>query len=154
MKHIGDAIGGALVIAAVSTFGDYLWANFLPHHRSIYGLTHGTLLFLAVGLYLGMRAHKAAIGAIGGGLLGFLAAGSFYVLSPVLGYAAMFLMYIGVWVGVDVVGGCCSAHFSVDLKFSAEAPPIKVCGSVAVSIGTPWPFDDIDVSVGPLCIGG
>ena len=105
MKHIGDAVGGALAIAAVSTLGDYLWANFLPHHRSIYGLTHGTLLFLAVGLYLGMRAHKAAIGAIGGGLLGFLAAGSFYVLRPVLGYAGMFLMYIGVWVGLGLLNG-------------------------------------------------
>ena len=105
MKHIGDAIGGALVIAAVSTLGDYLWANFLPHHRPIYGLTHGTLLFLTVGLYLGVRTHKAAIGAVGGGLLGFLAAGSFYALSPVLGYAAMFLMYIGVWVGLGLLNG-------------------------------------------------
>ena len=105
MKHIGDAVGGALAIAAVSTLGDYLWANFLPHHRSIYGLTHGTLLFLAVGLYLGARAHKAATGAAGGGLLGFLAAGSFYVLRPVLGYTAMFLMYIGVWVGLGLLNG-------------------------------------------------
>ena len=104
-KHVGDAIGGALVIAAISTLGDYLWANVLPHHRSIYGLTHGTLLFLAVGLYLGVRAHKTAIGAVGGGLLGFLAAGSFYVLRPVLGYAAMFLMYIGVWVGLGLLNG-------------------------------------------------
>ena len=105
MKYIGDAIGGALVIAAVSTLGDYLWANFLPHHRSVYGLTHGTLLFLAVGLYLGVRAHKAAIGAVGGGLLGFLAAGSFYVLRPALGYAAMFVMYIGLWVGLGLLNG-------------------------------------------------
>jgi hypothetical protein len=62
--------------------------------------------------------------------------------------------YINVWAGVDVAFGCCSVHFMVDLKFSAEAPPVKVCGSVEVVIGTPWPFDDIDVNVGPLCIGG
>jgi hypothetical protein len=105
MKHIGDAVGGALAIAAVSTLGDYLWANVIPHHRPIYGLMHGALLFLAVGLYLGVRAHKAAIGAVGGGLLGFLAAGSFYVLRPVLGYSAMFLMYIGVWVGLGLLNG-------------------------------------------------
>src|SRR5437762_9427803 len=104
-KHSGDAVGGAVAIAAVSTCGDYLWANFLPHHRPIYGLTHGTLLFLAVGLYLGVRAHKAVAGAVGGGLLGLLAAGSFYALRPVLGYTAMFLMYIGVWVGLGLLNG-------------------------------------------------
>jgi hypothetical protein len=103
--HIGDAIGGALAIAAVSTLGDYLWANFLPHHRPIYGLTHGTLLFLAVGLYLGVLAHKAAIGAVAGGLLGFLAAANFYVLSPILGYSPMFLLYIGVWLGLGLLNG-------------------------------------------------
>jgi hypothetical protein len=105
LEHIGDAIGGALAIAAVSTLGDYLWANVLPHHRPIYGLTHGTLLFLAVGLYLGARAHRPATGAVVGGLLGFLAAGSFYVLQPMLGYTAMFLMYIGVWVGLGLLNG-------------------------------------------------
>jgi hypothetical protein len=104
-KHVGDAIGGALAIAAVSTFGDYLWATVIPHHRPIYGLTHGTLLFLAVGLYLGVLAHKAAIGAVAGGLLGFLAAANFYVLSPILGYSPMFLLYIGVWLGLGLLNG-------------------------------------------------
>lgn len=105
MKHIGDAIGGAVAIAAVSTVGDYLWANLIPHHRPVYGLTHGTLLFLAVGLYLGARARQPAIGALGGALLGLLAAGGFYVLQPMLGYAAMFLLYIAVWVGLGVLNG-------------------------------------------------
>ena len=105
MNGIGDAIGGALVIAAVSTFGDYLWANVIPHRHPIFGLTHGALLFLAVGLYLGARANRPAIGAAGGALLGLLAAAGFYVLQPVLGYSSMFLLYIGVWVGLGLLNG-------------------------------------------------
>ena len=46
VKRIGEAVGGGLVMAAVSTLGDFLWANWLPHHRPIYGLAHGTLLLL------------------------------------------------------------------------------------------------------------
>ena len=105
MKGISDAIGGAVTIAAVSTVGDYLWANFIPHHRPIYGLIHGTLLFLAVGLFLGVRLHKPAIGAVAGALLGFLAAGGFYLLSPRFGYAPMFPIYIGVWLGLGLLNG-------------------------------------------------
>jgi hypothetical protein len=105
MKGVADAVGGALAIAAVSTAGDYLWANVIPHHVPVYGLLHGALLFLAVGLYLGVRAHKAAIGAVAGALLGVLAAGTFYVLSPRVGYSAMFPLYIAVWVGLGFLNG-------------------------------------------------
>ncbi len=68
--------------------------------------------------------------------------------------AGSFHGYIDAWAGVDIAFGCCDVHFMIDLKFSAQAPPIEVCGSVAVFISTPWPAPDIDVSVGPLCIGG
>ena len=45
-------------MAAVSTLGDVVWATWIPQHRVIFGLTHGTLLFLVVGLYLGALAHR------------------------------------------------------------------------------------------------
>ena len=94
-----------MVLAAASTCGDYLWANLIPHHRPIYGLAHGTLLFLVVGEYLGAVVNKTAIGALGGALLGFLAAGSFYVLRPALGYSAMFILYFAVWAALGVLNG-------------------------------------------------
>ena len=47
------AIGGAAAIAAVSTLGDFLWANVIPGHRPLYGITHGTILFACIGIYLG-----------------------------------------------------------------------------------------------------
>ena len=105
MSGIGTAVGGALVMAAVSTLGDFSWANWLPHHRPIYGLIHGTLLLLVVGLYLGAVSHKAAIGAAGGALVGLLAAGGFYLLQPLIGYSALFVLWIGLWVALGLLNG-------------------------------------------------
>ena len=72
-------------------------------HRPVYGLTHGTLLFLGIGLVFGVAAGRAASGAIAGAVLGFAAAGSFYVLAPLMGFAAMFVAWIGVWVALGVL---------------------------------------------------
>jgi hypothetical protein len=56
--------------------------------------------------------------------------------------------------GADIAFGCCHVAFGIELMFSAEAPPVKVCGKVRVYISVPWPAPDIDVNVGPLCLGG
>jgi hypothetical protein len=98
-------IAGAIVTAAVSTLGDYLWANVLPHHRPIYGLIHGAVLFLTVGCCLGAAAGRAFIGAAGGAVIGFSAAGGFYLLRPVLGYSGMFVMFVGLWVALGLLNG-------------------------------------------------
>jgi hypothetical protein len=50
---IRASFGGALALAAVSTLGDFLWANWIPGHRPLYGIIHGTILFACIGLYLG-----------------------------------------------------------------------------------------------------
>jgi len=105
VSGIGSAAGGALVMAIVSTLGDFLWANWLPHHRPIYGLVHGTLLLLVVGLYLGAVSHRAAIGAAGGALVGLLAAGGFYLLQPLIGYSALFVLWAGLWVALGLLNG-------------------------------------------------
>ena len=96
---------GALVIAAVSTLGDFVWANWIPGHRPVFGLTHGTLLFLCMGLYLGSLERQRFKGAIGGALIGFLAAGSFYVLAPLAGYSVMFLVWALLWLALAVLEG-------------------------------------------------
>ncbi len=98
-------LNGALVMAGVSTIGDFIWATWIPRHRPIYGLTHGTMLFLCLGLYLGACAGRPAIGAGAGALLGFLAAGSFYELAPLTGYWVMFVLWIAVWVGLGFLNG-------------------------------------------------
>ena len=99
------AIVGALVTAAVSTLGDYLWANVLPHQRPLYGLAHGALLFLTVGFCLGVAAARPLAGAVGGVLIGFAAAGNFYLLQPFIGYSALFVMFFGLWLALGVLNG-------------------------------------------------
>ena len=91
MTGITATIVGSLIIAAVSTLGDFVWVTWLPEHRAAYGLIHGTLLFCAIGLFLGVLAARPAVGAAGGALIGALAAGAFYLLAPLVGYSAMFV---------------------------------------------------------------
>jgi len=99
------AIAASLVMAAVSTLGDYLWANVLPHHIPIYGLTHGALLFLTAGACLGVAASKPIAGAIGGALIGFSAAAAFYLLQPYIGYSALFVLFVGLWIALGFLNG-------------------------------------------------
>jgi hypothetical protein len=102
---IRPAIIGALVIAAVSTLGDLIWAMWIPRHRPAYGLTHGTLLFLCIGLVLGGMATKWLTGALVGAAIGFVAAGSFYLLVPFTGFWSMFVIWFAVWIALGVFHG-------------------------------------------------
>jgi hypothetical protein len=97
MTGFAASIGGALAMAAVSTVGDFIWANWIARPRMIFGLTHGTVLFLCMGFYLGAIARKPAIGAVAGALIGFIAAGSFYLLAPLAGYSVMFFVWVALW---------------------------------------------------------
>ena len=105
MTGVGAAIGGALAIAAVSTLGDFIWASAIPRYRPVYGLVHGTALLLCIGLYLGLCARRPVLGGWAGALIGLLAAASFYVLQPLLGYAAMFASWCGLWMALGWLSG-------------------------------------------------
>ena len=50
MTWMTATAAGALAMAGVSTLGDFVWATWIPQHRVIFGLTHGTLLVVVVGL--------------------------------------------------------------------------------------------------------
>lgn len=92
-------VAGSLLLAALSTAADFLWAHFALPHRVVYGLVHGSLIFLALGSYLGALRGRAARGAFGGLGIGLAAAAAFYVLASALGYAAMFVSWMAVWLG-------------------------------------------------------
>jgi hypothetical protein len=94
-----------LALAAVSTFGDFVWARFLPEHEPIYGLLHGLLLGGIFGLALGLVRGRPAAGAFGGAAIIFGAALGFYALRPLLGYAAMFLLWMVLWLGFAFLSG-------------------------------------------------
>lgn len=105
MSRIAPAVVGALATAAVSTFGDYLWANVLPHGQPIYWFAHAVLLFLTVGVCLGWPSRKPLTGAVGAAAIGALATAGFYVLQPFMGYSAMFALFVAVWLGLGLLTG-------------------------------------------------
>ena len=100
-----NAILGALLIAAVSTLGDFVWAGMHLRHRVPYGLAHGAILFLCMGAYFGSLQNKTLRGALYGAAIGLSAAGSFYLLSPVAGYSVMFFVWAFVWIALAFLVG-------------------------------------------------
>jgi hypothetical protein len=97
------ALAGAIALAAVNTLGDYIWANYVPRHRMLFGLTHGTLLLLALGAYLGLVRRRPALGALGGAVVGLSAAALFYALVKFIGWSAMFVAWVALWIGFAVL---------------------------------------------------
>jgi hypothetical protein len=60
----------------VSTLGEIPLGHVDPEtHRPIYGLTHGTLLYLVLCWYLGNASQHPVAGIVGGALVGRLAPG-------------------------------------------------------------------------------
>lgn len=102
---VAEAITGSLLIALLSTAGDFIWATWITSGRAVFGFAHGALLFLAIGLFLGNVAGRPVTGAIAGGCIGALAAGLYYVLSPLLGFSAMVVAWMAVWIGLASMYG-------------------------------------------------
>lgn len=100
MRGALEALGGTLLLAVASTLGDLVWARWIPEHRPAFGLAHGTLLFLVLGLWLGTLARRPVAGAAGGAAIGFAAAAGFYALAPWLGASAMFATWCLLWIAV------------------------------------------------------
>jgi hypothetical protein len=94
MPGLTYAIAGALLLAALSTAYDFIWAYFAVEHRPLYGLVHGTTLLAAAGLVLGWGPDRRMSGAAGGALAGLLAAAAFYGLVVVTGFIAAL---VGAW---------------------------------------------------------
>ena len=97
---ISESIRSAVGMAAVSTLGDVIWVVWIPQHLPVYGMTHGTLLFAVLGLFLGSIARRRVAGFLSGAGCGFAAAGSFYLLSPLFGFSVMFAVWFGIWIGL------------------------------------------------------
>jgi hypothetical protein len=94
---IRNSLVGAIVTAAVSTAADYLWANALPHGQPIYWFAHAIVLFLTVGFCLGLPSRKPLNGALGAAAIGCAATLGFYFLQPLVGYSALFVLFIALW---------------------------------------------------------
>ena len=80
------ALVGAVVLGALGTFYDFIWAHFSVRHTALHGLVHGMTLLSAVGLVLAWRPRRPGAGLAGGAAVGLVSAASFYAFFPVLGY--------------------------------------------------------------------
>ena len=92
-----------MVTAAISTAGDYLWANVLPHGRPVYWFAHAIVLFSTVGACLGAPAGKPLSGMIGAVAIGCAATLGFYLLQPLIGYSALFVLFFGLWLALGAL---------------------------------------------------
>ena len=99
LRAATHALLGALLLAGVSTLGDFIWAFYRLEHRPVYGLVHGALLCSAIGLYLGLLRGRLVHGAIGGVAIGLGAAAGFYGLAHFAGIAAMLPAWMALWIG-------------------------------------------------------
>lgn len=91
---------GALLMAAITTAGDYAWFEFGIRHNPVAGILHGVVLMGSLGAILGFQARRPGMGVIGGVVAGAAGAVMFYALWRVLGWGAMFVSWSAVWVGL------------------------------------------------------
>jgi hypothetical protein len=105
MSPLMPALIGALLTAAVSTLGDFLWKNVLPHGIPAYWFAHAIVLFSTVGACLGLPSRKPFAGAVGAVAIGCGATAGFYFLQAAMGYAAMFPLFVGLWFGLGILAG-------------------------------------------------
>ena len=91
---------GALLLAAITTAGDYAWFEYGIRHSVVAGILHGMVMMGSLGAVLGFSARRPAIGFLGGVAAGVLGAAMFYALWRVLGWGAMFVSWSAVWLGL------------------------------------------------------
>lgn len=95
------ALVAALILAALSTLGDFLWAHYAIKHRMFSGIIHGALLCLCLGVvlgYSGKTAQSILLGALGGLAVGILSAGGYYLLRPVIRSDAVIVAWMELWI--------------------------------------------------------
>ena len=89
---------GILVVALVSTAGDWVWYELGVRHRMTAGILHGAVLITAVGGVLGAAAGRFLKGLPLGAAAGVGGALVYYALAPAMGYAAMIVAWASLWI--------------------------------------------------------
>ena len=98
IPRMAFAVVASICLGAVMTIGDWAWAALELSHRVAYGLIHGALMCLCIGLAIGVRVGKPAAAALAGPVIGIIAAATFYALSPVLRWYGMFPAWMLLWI--------------------------------------------------------
>ena len=95
------ALVAAIILAALSTLGDFLWAHHGIKHRMFAGILHGALLCLCLGVVLGYggkTAKSILLGALGGLVIGILSAGGYYLMRPFIRSEAVIVAWMELWI--------------------------------------------------------
>nr|MCS5702046.1 hypothetical protein [Acidobacteriota bacterium] len=105
---VANTLIAALLLAAASTLADLIWALWELEHRAIFGLIHGALLFMALGLVLAVLTARdrdvsdsrrlLTLAATGELLAGLGGAAAFYAMFPLIGWWAMLVAWMGLWI--------------------------------------------------------
>jgi hypothetical protein len=96
---------GILVVALVSTLGDFVWYHFGVRHRALAGILHGAVLLMSVGGVLGVAANRFLRGLPLGVLAGVGGALAYYALLPLIGRSAMLASWVAVWLILAFLAG-------------------------------------------------
>src|SRR5262245_3238697 len=97
---------GILIVALVSTAGDYIWYEFGVRHRVIVGILHGAVLLMAVGGVVGVAARRVGAGLPIGAAAGVGGALAYYLIDTVTrGSVAMIAAWAVCWLLLAVGEG-------------------------------------------------
>ena len=97
-RSIRAAIVAALFLGAVMALGDYAWAVMHIQHRVAYGLAHGAIMCLCLGVAIGIHVGRPLPAAAAGPFIGVIAAGVFYLLASQMRMSAMFPAWMAFWI--------------------------------------------------------
>jgi hypothetical protein len=97
---------GIVLVAFVSTAGDYVWYEFGVRHRVLVGILHGAVLLMAVGGVVGAAARRVLAGLPIGGAAGLGGAVADYLVDMVArGGIAMMAAWAICWLLLAVGEG-------------------------------------------------
>lgn len=103
---MSSVLAGILIVALVSTIGDYVWYEFGVRHRVVVGILHGAVLLMAVGGVVGVAAGRVGTGLPIGALAGVGGAVAYYLIDTVTrGEVAMIAAWAVCWLLLAVGEG-------------------------------------------------
>lgn len=101
---------GILFVAAVATFGDYVWFEIGIRHQATAGALHGAVLLGSVGLVLGWLAGRIVAGLVSGVGAGVGGAAAYYAMASADERGETFPAMIVAWAAVWLVLAACDGR--------------------------------------------
>ena len=128
----------SVLLGAVMTVGDWAWAALQLPHRIAYGITHGAVMCLCLGLAVGIRARRPLPGALAGPVIGVIAALSFYALAPMIRWSAMFPAWMLLWILFALLQQRLSKQESMQTALLRGVAAALVSGAAFYAISGIW----------------